>query len=330
MQSPSNLDLQIKEAQKLLLSGKYAEAEQAFRDIVQKEKPKNSWVSVDLLNSIGASLHAQRKEVEALKFFKQALAEVPKDASPSDLRKAKIFSNMSLLYSAQENTKEALKFADDALMIFRANKTNPVELAVLLNSTGKIKLAAGDAPGAESLFAESISLREKANGKESLSLVTPMVNICGALMEQNKDVEAQTYCQRAILICEKSDGQNSAMLFPVLCNLGRLQSDKKQYKAAIASFIRANKIASIHYGKNSEENLLTCFALSEFFEKDGQHEMAEKSLSQAVDISRIVRGSKDSQTIEATLALAHLYEIHGKDKEAERLRILCRLSQKSN
>jgi tetratricopeptide (TPR) repeat protein len=143
-------------------------------------------------------------------------------------------------------------------------------------------------------------------------------------------VEAQTYCQRAILICEKSDGQNSAMLFPVLCNLGRLQSDKKQYKAAIASFIRANKIASIHYGKNSEENLLTCFALSEFFEKDGQHEMAEKSLSQAVDISRIVRGSKDSQTIEATLALAHLYEIHGKDKEAERLRILCRLSQKSN
>ena len=326
-ESTQKMSPQVIEAQNFLKKHQYAEAEQSFKKALAKTPPDDSKNVIDLLNCIGSTLHAQKKEKEAINYFSKALAALPKKMAGGDLRKAKILSNLSLVYSAQGNSAKAMQCGEEALSVFHAEKAAPLDLAVLLNSYGRLKMDAGDFNRAESLFAESVAVREKVKGSNSVELVSPLVNLSGAYLEQKKLAQAEATCRRAIVICQQQDGDDSEMLFPLLCNLGALHVEQHRYKEAISTYKRAREIAEKYFGRNSEESLATYFALSEFYEKDGQAKLAEQSLRRAVEICRLRYGQKDRKTIEATLALAHLFQMHGNKTEAEQLRLLCRLTQ---
>lgn len=314
------------EALKYLGQHQYAEAEKAFKQVLSVTPPSDEKSVVDLLNYIGATLHAQKKEPEALLYFNKALTALPKNLSSGDIRKAKILSNLCLVYSAQGDMTKAMQCSEEAISIFHAQKASPADLGVLLNSHGLLKMKSGDYNRAADLFAESIELRERKVGKDSITLVSPLVNLSSAYVQEKKFTEAESTCRRAIIICQQQDGKGSEMLFPLLCNLGSIQIDQNKHNEAISTYKRAKEIAERYFGRNSEETLMTCFALSEFYEKDGQRKLAEEHLSRAVEISRLLYGAQHKKTIEATMALAQLFQMHGNTSEAERLRTLCRLS----
>ncbi len=326
-ESAQNVSTQVLESQKFLQKHQYVEAEQSFKKELANTSVSDSKNVVDLLNYIGVSLHAQKKEKEAIDYFSKALSALPKKMDVGDFRKAKILSNLSLAYSAQGNSTKAMECSEEALSVFRAKKAAPLDLAVLLNSYGRLKMDAGDLERAECLFAESIAVREKIKGRNSIELVSPLVNLSGVLLEQRKVAQAEEACRRAIVICQQQDGDDSQKLFPLLCNLATLHVEQHRYKEAISSFNRAREIAEKYFGTNSEEALTTYFALSEFYEKDGQAKLSEHSLTHAVEICRYLYGQENKKTFEATLALAHLFELHGNSAEAERLRLLCGLTQ---
>ncbi len=321
------LTQQVIEAQNVLKLHQYADAEQLFKRALASTPPTDSKTVIDLLNYIGAALHAQKKEKEAINYFSKALATLPKKMAAGDLRKAKILSNLSLAYSAQGDSTKAMECSEEALSIFYMEKAAPLDLAVLLNSYGRLKMDAGDLEKAESLFAESVSVREKIKGKNSVELVSALVNLSGVYLETRKMAQAEETCRRAIVICQQQDGDDSEMLYPLLCNLGGVHVEQHRYKEAISTYKRAREIAEKYFGTTSEESLATHFALSEFYEKDGQDRLSEQSLTRALEICRILYGHKDKKTIETTLALAHLFQLHGYSAEAERLRLLCRLTQ---
>ncbi len=326
--SAEKVSPQLIEAQNFLSKHQYAEAEKSFKEALASTPPSDSKNVIDLLNYIGATLHAQRKEKEAIDYFSKALAALPQKITAGDLRKAKILSNLSLVLSAQGNTAKAMECAEEALSTFHAQKASPLDLAVLLNSYGRQKMEAGDLKRAESLFAEAVAVREKITGSNSIELVSPLVNLSGAYLEQRNLAQAERTCRRAIAICQQQNSAANKMLFPLLLNLAGLHVEQHQYKEAIITYKRAEEIAERYFGKNSEESLATYYALSESYEKDGQTKLSERSLTRALEICRLLYGQKDKETIDTTLALAHLFHMHGNSAEAERLRLLCRLTQR--
>lgn len=326
IENKAKISLKIQEAQKLLADHHYSEAEKAFKQVLASTSPADNKMVIDLLNYIGATLHAQKKETEAIAVFNKALIALPNKLPDGDIRKGKILSNLSLAYSAQGQTSKAMECSEKALSIFHAHKAGASDLGLLLNSYGRLKMDAGDFKRAETLFAESVAVRETCAGKNSITLVLPLMNLSGAYLQERKFTQAESTCRRAIIICQQQDGKESEMLFPLLCSLGSLQVEQNRHAEAISSYKRAKEIAERYFGRNSEEALITCFSLSEFSENDGQTKQAEEYLSRAVEISRLLYGTKSKKNIEATLALAQLLQLHGNTSEAERLRLLCRLS----
>lgn len=322
-----NANMQVLEAQKFLQNHQYAEAEQLFKSALKNTSLSDSKSTIDLLNYIGATLHAQKKEKEASDFFSRALAALPEATDAGDLRKAKILSNLSLVHSAQGNSGKAMECCEEALSVFRAKNAAPLDLAVLLNSLGRMKMDAGDAEKAQSLFTESIVLREKLKGSNSIELVSPLINLSGAFLAQGKADRAEGACRRALAICQQKDGADSRKLFPLLSNLAAVQVEQHRYTEAVSTSNRAREVAEKYFGRNSAETLAAYFSLSELYEKEGQINLSEQSLTRAVEICRFLYGHADKKTLEATLALSHLFELHGNSAEAERLRLLCRLTQ---
>lgn len=300
----------IQEAQKHLAAHQYSDAERAFKQALAITPATDNKTSIDLLNYIGATLHAQKKECEAIAFFNMALAALPKKLPKGDIRKGKILSNLSLAYSAQGQTSKAVECSEKALSLFHAQRAGTSDLGVLLNSYGRLKMDAGDYKGAEDLFAESVSVREMSAGKDSITLVSPLVNLSGAYLQERKLTEAESTCRRAIIICQKKDGNESEMLFPLLSNLGNVRVEQNRCKEAISTYDRALEIAEKCFGRNSEEALMICCALSESYEKDGQAKQAEEFLSRAVKISSVLHGRKSNEAVEATQALAQLFRKH--------------------
>ncbi len=326
-ENAQNANMQVLEGQKFLQQHQYAEAEQSFKSALKNTSVSDSKSIIDLLNYIGATLHAQKKEKEASDFFSRALAALPEKTDAGDVRKAKILSNLSLVHSSQGNSGKAIECCEEALSVFRAKNATPLDFAVLLNSLGRMKLDAGDAERARSLFTESISVREKIKGIKSVELVSPLINLSGAFLAQRKVDQAEEACRRASAICQQKDGEDSRKLFPLLSNLAAVQVEQHRYTEAISTFNRAREVAEKCFGRNSKETLTAYFALSEFYERDGQIELSEQSLTRAIEICRFLYGHADKKTLEATLALSHLFELHGNSAEAERLRLLCRLTQ---
>lgn len=315
-------------AQILFKEQKFGLAEKQFRAILAAIPSSDIKSKVDLLNFLGATLHAQNKDEEAVESFKKALTMLPTEIQKEDLRRAKILTNLALSYSALKQSNDAMKCFDEAFELFHFAQNSPKELAVLLNAHGKLKMDAGDLKAAECLFAESILLREKANGKISPELISPLTNLASVLNSEGKFSQAEIVAKRAVTICEKQNWYDSELLLPLLHNLGETQYRANNFDEAVLTMVRAKLLAERKFGANSEEALTALLKLSDFAECAQQFFLAENSLTRAVDISRILYGPQDKQTVATTLCLADLFELHGKSKDAERLRLLCRLSQK--
>lgn len=312
----------------LLKQLQFDKAEAAFKQLLLQVEPRDTKLAADVLNYIGVALRAQKKESEAERYFLLALEKLPPASSKEKIMRAKVLSNLASSYLAQGKTAPAMTAYNEGIQFFRSGGGSAKELAVLLNSFGRLKLETDDLNGAEQLFKESISMREKAGGETGKDLIAPLINLSGLYLQQKKYHQAEQVCQRTVHICQQHDMTNNAMFFPVVSNLAEAQLEIKNSTSAAANYKQALAIADREFGRNSEESLTTLLNLSEAAEASGQREIARGTLRRAVDICRILFGPQDNRTLQATEALADLEQGYGNLAEARRLRFLSRLSRR--
>lgn len=324
---------QVRKGQDQLFVSNYAEAEYSFKEALKtalRSRRAQSTV-IDLLNSIGVSLHGQGRDAEAVNYFRRALTEIPRGSfkSVKDKRRGKVLSNLALAYSATGKLHEAMQCCEEAMQIFRKAKVSALEESTLLNTYGRLLMDGQSFVKAEKVFADAVLVRQSIVGNDRAELISPMINLSGVLLAQGKLVECEQVCNRAIEIGETKIGFDTGLLFPLLINLARVNSAQSHYKTAQRNMERAIGIAEKSFGNNSLEVMASTADLSELYEADGERESAEKALTRALEVSRIIFGPQDAKTVDMTEALADLYESHGRTSEAERLRFLCRALRKS-
>lgn len=322
--STANFNLAVS----LLTSHQFEKAELAFKEILAQNKRRDNRFVADVLNYIGAALHAQNKEQEAEKFFLDAIAKLPPVSEKDKLMKAKVLSNLAGVYLALGKTAQCSDCCEKSANLFREVGNSSKDLAVLLNSHARLKMYMRDWSAAESLLDESIKLRECALGKNSIELTSPLVNLGTVYLEQEKFQQAEQVYERTIAICEKSNGTDCDLLFALVSNLAESQLELKKTIASVSNYKRALSISDKEFGTHSIETLNTLLSLSEAAEASNQRPLATESLKRAVDICRTNFGPQDERTLQALEALADLEGGNGNGSEARRLRFLSRISRK--
>ncbi len=324
-----SFDTELKGALALLEKRQYDKAEKAFKHLLQTHNKLNDITAADIYNFIGVTQHAQKKESQAEEYFQKALSCLPPIDSSHKKMRAKVFANLSGVYFSERKYSRAEDSCLNAIKLFRQTNNSEKELAVILGSYGRLKIELKDFKAAETLIRQSINLREKTAGTTSMELISALVNLSNVLLEEGIHDQALAACKRAISICEKNDGVDSKMLFPLLINLATVQLESSDAQAATESYQRALLVAENFYSPNSEEALTALLGISETAQKSNRGQLALKSLKRALEICRLTFGNDDERTLQATEALADLEQLNGNIAEAQRLRILSRLSKKS-
>lgn len=322
--STTNFNLAVS----LLTSHQFEKAELAFKEILAQSKKQDNRFVADVLNYIGVALHAQKKEQEAEKFLLDAVAKLPPVTEKDKSMKAKVLSNLAGVYLAQGKSAECSDCCQRAEDLFREVGNSSKDLAVLLNSHARLKMHMRDWRAAESLLDESIKLRERALGINSIELTSPLVNLGTVYLEQEKFQQAEKVYQRTIAICEKSNGIGCGLLFPLVSNLAESQLELKKTAAAVFNYKRALSISDKEFGPQSIESINTLLGLAEAAEASNQRSLATESLKRAVEICRTNFGPQDERTLQVLEALADLEGGTGNGSEARRLRFLSRISRK--
>jgi len=329
LKKQDSFDTELKRALALLEKRQFDKAETAFKHLLQAHSKLNDNIAADIYNFIGVTLHAQKKEDQAAEYFQKSLACLPAIDSSHKKMRAKVFANLSGVYSNERKYSRAEDSCLKAIKLLRETRDSDKELAVILGSYGRLKIEMKDFKAAETLIRESINLREKTAGPTSMELISALVNLSSVLLQEGIHDQALAACKRAISICEKNDGLDSKMLFPLLMNLATAQLESGDAQAATESYQRALLVAENSYSPNSEEALTALLGISETAQKSNRGQLALKSLKRALEICRLAFGNNDERTLQATEALADLEQLNGNIEEAQRLRILSRLSKKS-
>lgn len=189
---------------------------------------------VDVLTSIGACYHRKENFVKTIESYSQALAR-----NPSSKIQGKIFHNMAVVYSVQEDWEKALTYCEKGLAIFRAErdtifmtscinnlgnilfnqekydlalaafretlllseiKGDDRQKVMILNNIGEVYKAQGNLSDAEFEFRKAIKLNERVRIIRLEAAIS--ANLADVLVKKKLPVEALQFYKQSLALCD--------------------------------------------------------------------------------------------------------------------------------
>jgi tetratricopeptide (TPR) repeat protein len=128
---------------------------------------------------------------------------------------------------------EAAPLAREAARLAEAHEApDSPNLAVYLNTLGKIEAALGRQAEAEAVFRRVLAIREKELGPDDPYLVAILNNLGDAVRKQGRLPDAEAIYRRALTIGDKVLGQLPADLVSTLVGLGAVYAEQGKAEAA--------------------------------------------------------------------------------------------------
>jgi CHAT domain-containing protein/Flp pilus assembly protein TadD len=160
-------------------------------------------------------------------------------------------------------------------------------LGILLFKLSKMK-------DAEQFFLESLSIREKINGTNSLEYA----NSCNAMgafyFESSEFQKAEDAYSKALRIYESLSGKKSRQYYVVCYNLAQLYTSSSQYALADSLFDISKTVCSTLKGKSSEEYALICLSMADLSIRLANFSKAESLTMEARAIFAKINGRINS------------------------------------
>jgi len=224
----------------------------------------------------------------------------------------------SLAQARQLDTAQSLAYR--AVALARQNLDEyDTTLAYALNVLGKCRFFASDYAGSETLWTESLAIREKALGSNNLKVAGSLNNL-GALAKMlGKYALAESLYIIMLSIRETIQGPNHSVVALGLNNLGSLYRVEGRYAEAEPLFERALRINEKALGPE-HPNVAGCLNnLGVLYDEQGRYDEAKPLYQRALAIRQKSLG-EDHPHIAASLNnLASLYYNQGEYDKAESL-----------
>ncbi|MFZ5801835.1 MAG: tetratricopeptide repeat protein [Candidatus Omnitrophota bacterium] len=152
--------------------------------------------------------------------------------------------NLQAMKAAQEGkTGAAIGHVEKALAMARAEK-NALNTYKSLNNLGVLHLSARDLAEARKDFDEALALMEAEQGKDAPAVVDTLVNRSKLEILENNAAAAVSDLERALRLCEKHYGAESAQTGAVLRTIVPLYQAMGLVEEARAGIERLKKIVS--------------------------------------------------------------------------------------
>jgi CHAT domain-containing protein/tetratricopeptide (TPR) repeat protein len=320
-----NQETSIEALRKILLQGRYAEAESAAREqlaAVEKARAADSPQTLEVLNALVESLwrggKAANPESRQLAERAQAIAE--KSYGPDDPRLAVSLENLANILRRNDDVAGAKSRLERAFAL-REKALGPdhADVAESLDQLGLLLDQSGEYAEARKAQERALAIREKALGPVHPDLASSLNNLA-KILEHIGDYEgAKPLYVRALGIREKALGPDHPDVAASLTGLASAQMELGDYASSRTLLERALKISESRLGPRHPLVAGNLNNLGILSVKMGDFAGARPLYERALAIYEETSG-KESSRVASTLGnLAGLFWDLGNTDEAIRL-----------
>jgi tetratricopeptide (TPR) repeat protein len=304
-----NCDLDLaRAAQVAYTSGQYAEAEAAFRRIVEQECGPAQTIAN--WSSLGSTLRAQGRFAESEKWLRQAYDTASRTLEPTDrvwvqllnsyalldddlgrLTEAErkfraalargpapnVRTNLARLYTRMGRLDDASRLQEEAL---RSDQHNPAQWMNLAS----IRRRQGRNAEAERLLRESLELSRRVAGEAHPHTIAARSNLAQLLADRGDHDQAAKIMRNNIELWARSYDTRHPSYAKLLTNLAALFFDRKSHAAAAPLFVEALAINIAALGEWHPEVAKSAHDLGTLRHAQGRRGEAEAFYRQALGI----------------------------------------------
>jgi tetratricopeptide (TPR) repeat protein len=311
----TDFNLSVHQGRAEYTAGHFAVAARLFNDaLAQIQQDRNS-DRARILSDLGAAYTKEEEFAKAEKAYSESLA-IWKSLGDSD-DSALMLHNISMLYSMQGKSDDALRFLGEAQDLIRANpKTNAKTTVQVLNAIAIIHFRNGNLRKAETYFNQAL---QNVSSSEINFDVAGILNNLGAVyVARHKDKDAEEILHRALAIKEAQLGPSHPDLTQTLISIAVSYTQTKRFAEAEESYMRVIRILEPQSPGFAFSMAEALHGLSTTYVKEGRAAEGEMTLEKAAHIAQL-NLDKGREMVTILDEYSRVLKSHGKTKEAEEL-----------
>jgi CHAT domain-containing protein/Tfp pilus assembly protein PilF len=231
---------------------------------------------------------------------------------------AQSLATLTDLLHERGNVQEAAAMAQRAYDVAaQTYSSTSVELGDYTNRVARAQIASGNYPRAEQLYRESLAIREKALGPDSLATAESIGGLARVALLANDNAASEERHRQSLAIRERVLGPDHPQVANDVSNLGLLSYRRRDYKSAIDLHERALRIREKALGPSHPTVAFSLNNLGLVYWRQGNYPRAEEFFERSLALSEQLYGP-DSLRIATSLAnLGIMAKETGKYAKAE-------------
>jgi tetratricopeptide (TPR) repeat protein len=200
------------------------------------------------------------------------------------------------------------------------------ELVQRITSLAHLYKLKGNPAGSADLMLQALNLAEDVYGKESLKIIPSLNNAGEALLDTNRETEAENLFLRALDMLSRNPNENEHARTILISNIALLKKEVGKCDDAINLISEAKQLAKQIFDERSPDLAtvinnwvqitIVCAESSAIFNENSE---LEEGLKEVIKINTTCYGKEHPNTITSINNLALLYQRTGRLEQAEAL-----------
>ncbi len=311
--TPETLD----EVRSLIRSGRYAEAEEHARKLLEGFEVEYGTDSLQVAQALDVIVEARfrggkAREPESRELGKRAVEIKEKELGPDHLEVAVSLYSYAVVFSISGEYAEAKPLFERALAI-REKALGPDHplVGASLNGLANLLGNVGDYEGQRRAHQRALAIREKALGPDHLDVAVSLGNLANTEKRMGEYTTAREHYERALAIREKALGSEHPDVARVLNNLASLLLAMGDYDRARILYEHALTIREKILDPNHPDMAQSLHNLAELFRETGQYSEAKPLYERALRIKEKAFGPEHPLVASTLGGLAIVYSETG-------------------
>jgi tetratricopeptide (TPR) repeat protein len=310
--APQQADAMLQRARVEYISGRFASAEQIYRDVFDQLPRGDQTLRAQALSGLG-DVYSEREEYQKAEgAYSQALSlwKQLSDASNSAL----MLHNLGMLRAYQGKNDGGLTLLTLALgFVQSASPADPAVTAQVLNGIGMVQYRLDNNGKAEKSFNDALEIVRESN--VTFNVAGVLNNLGAVYLRQRKYKQAEDLLNRALQIKEAQESPSDPDLIPELTTLGAIYTETGRYVDAEEKYKRSLKILEPRSLEFAPKIARVLYSLSRTYSKWHRKPESEMALSDAATIAR-ENLNKGPEMVQIVEDYSVLLKIRGKTAEA--------------
>ena len=272
------------------------------RRIVESSSNRNELLKAEVFDGLAAHLVLLGRFQEAEPLVKEALATRERLAGAAHVTVAQSLATLTDLQHERATCRRPRRWPSVLTTLPRRTySSTSIELGDYTNRVARAQIASGNYPRAEQLYRESLAIREKASGPDSLATAESIGGLARVALLSNDNAASEERHRQSLAIRERVLGPDHPQVANDVFNLGLLSYRRRDYKSAIDLSQRALRIREKAFGRSHPAIAFSLNNLGLVYWRQGNYPRAEEFFERSLALSEQLYGP-DSLRIATSLA----------------------------